>query len=92
MVIDGQLLDALREESWEFRTLESRHRQLEEELAALLRHRALTPLEELHKKELQKQKLLMKDRMAELIRQGQRLSAPARRARSASPGAPPGAV
>ncbi len=88
MVIDGQLLDALREESWEFRTLELRHRQQEEELAVLLRHRSLTPPEELHKKELQKQKLATKDRMTALIHD--RIAHPPSRTRSASRSTAPG--
>jgi uncharacterized protein YdcH (DUF465 family) len=36
-------------------------------LTELVRHRTLTPQEELHKKALQKQKLAIKDRMAMLM-------------------------
>ncbi|MEW6325155.1 MAG: YdcH family protein [Nitrospirota bacterium] len=88
MVIDGHMLEELRQHSREFRTLESRHRQLETELAELIRHRVLTPLEELHKRELQKQKLAAKDRMAQLIREHERAEAPADRLRAVST-APP---
>jgi len=86
------MLRALRESSWEFRTQEARHRELEAELAAMVRHRLLTPTEELHKKELQIQKLAAKDRMAELLRDHRRRDAapPARRA-SADHAMPPGA-
>ncbi len=87
-VIDGQLLEELRQESWEFRTLESRHRQLEAELAELLRHHLLTPQEEFRKKEMQKQKLAAKDRMADLMRGYERASA-SERPRRVLPPSPP---
>ena len=87
-MIDGQLIEKLRQESREFRTLESRHQQLEEELGQLLRHHLLTPQEEFRKKELQKQKLAVKDRMADLIRNYERASASERQRRVVPPSPP----
>jgi uncharacterized protein YdcH (DUF465 family) len=70
-IIGEPQLEAVRRESREFRSLESRHRELETELTELVRHRTLTPQEELHKKELQKHKLAIKDRLTRLL-QGRR--------------------
>jgi uncharacterized protein YdcH (DUF465 family) len=64
---DGQFIERLRRENREFRLLESRHQQLDEELNQLVRHHVLTPDEEVKKKVLQKEKLVTKDRMARLI-------------------------
>jgi len=64
---DGQFIERLRQENREFRLLESRHQQLDEELDQLVRHHVLTPAEEMKKKVLQKEKLVAKDRMARLI-------------------------
>jgi uncharacterized protein len=65
--MDGQFIERLRRENREFRLLESRHRQLDEEIDQLVRHHVLTPDEEMKKKVLQKEKLVAKDRMARLI-------------------------
>jgi uncharacterized protein YdcH (DUF465 family) len=73
-MMDGQLIERLRRENREFRLLESRHRQLDEELNQLVRHHVLTPDEELKKKTLQKEKLVAKDRMARLIHDSQQAS------------------
>jgi len=66
-VTDGRFIERLRQENREFRLLESRHQQLEEELSQLVRHHVLTPDEEVKKKHLQKEKLVTKDRMARLM-------------------------
>jgi uncharacterized protein YdcH (DUF465 family) len=71
---DGQFIEQLRRENRDFRLLESRHRQLDEELNQLVRHHVLTPDEELKKKTLQKEKLVTKDRMARLIHDSQHAS------------------
>jgi uncharacterized protein YdcH (DUF465 family) len=70
-VMDGQFIERLRRENREFRLLESRHNQLDEELQQLIRHHVLTPEEEVKKKMLQKEKLVAKDRMARLIHDSQ---------------------
>jgi hypothetical protein len=87
-MIDGKVIEKLRQENREFRILESRHQQLEEELEQLLRHHLLTPQEEFRKKELQKQKLAAKDRMADLIRHYERALASDGHRRVSPPSAP----
>ena len=69
-------LDEVRRESREFRSLEVRHRDLEAELTGLIRRRTLTPQEELHKKELQKHKLAIKDRLTRLLHDHRRTGGP----------------
>lgn len=68
MVPDGAIVDRLRATSIEFRQLEAAHHRLDHELNDLQRRHVLTPAEELHKKQLQKEKLAKKDQMATLIR------------------------
>lgn len=62
------LADQLRQTNREFKNLEEAHHRLDNELAELQRRHVLTPQEEVVKKHLQKEKLAMKDKMAELIR------------------------
>jgi len=66
-----QITDQLRTSSPEFRELEESHHRLDVELQELLKHHVLTPQEEIIKKQIQKEKLGKKDRMADLIRQYQ---------------------
>ncbi|MFO0705550.1 MAG: YdcH family protein [Nitrospira sp.] len=68
MQTDQGIADELRRMNHEFRTLETTHHRLDGELTELQRRHVLTPQEELTKKQLQKEKLAAKDRMAELIR------------------------
>ncbi|MEW6544436.1 MAG: DUF465 domain-containing protein [Nitrospirota bacterium] len=79
MLTDERIAQRLRESSVEFRELEESHHRLDVELAELQRRHVLTPQEELVKKQIQKEKLAKKDKMAELIRQfresGQRSAA-----------------
>jgi uncharacterized protein YdcH (DUF465 family) len=49
--------------------LERRHLELEQELGGLVKRRVLTPAEEIRKKNVQKEKLAMKDRMTDILRQ-----------------------
>jgi uncharacterized protein YdcH (DUF465 family) len=58
----------LREANSEFRELEESHHRLDAELGELQRRHVLTPQEELLKKQIQKEKLIKKDKMAELVR------------------------
>ena len=69
MLTDSAIAERLRESNHEFRELEDAHRQLDVELEELKKRHVLTPQEEIAKKQLQKEKLAKKDRMAELIRQ-----------------------
>jgi uncharacterized protein YdcH (DUF465 family) len=62
------IAEQLRQSSTEFRELEESHHRLDNELTELQKRHVLTPSEELVKKQLQKEKLIKKDKMAELIR------------------------
>jgi uncharacterized protein YdcH (DUF465 family) len=68
MQAESAITDRLRQSNTEFRTLEASHHRLDTQLADLQRRHVLTPAEEVLKKQLQKEKLAAKDRMAELIR------------------------
>ena len=67
MLTDSMIADRLRLSSYEFRTLEESHRRLDLELIDLQKRHVLTLAEDQSKKQLQKKKLAMKDKMAELI-------------------------
>jgi uncharacterized protein YdcH (DUF465 family) len=67
---DFTRIQHLRNTNQEFVALEQRHRELEEELGEFARRRILTADEEIRKKTVQKQKLLMKDRMNDIVRAG----------------------
>lgn len=69
MLTESAIVERLRESNHEFRELEDAHRRLDLELEELKKRHVLTPQEEITKKELQKEKLAKKDKMAELIRQ-----------------------
>lgn len=67
MTVD-RIAELLRASSLEFRQLEETHHRLDTELAELQKRHVLTPHEELLKKQMQKEKLVKKDKLAELIR------------------------
>ncbi len=69
MVTDEEIAAQLRTSNPEFRELEEAHHRLDAELQELLKNHVLTPQEEVLKKQLQKEKLGKKDRMAWLVRQ-----------------------
>ncbi len=68
MLTDSSIVERLRQSSTEFRELEESHHRLDNELNELQKRHVLTPAEETLKKQLQKEKLQKKDKMAELIR------------------------
>lgn len=68
MLMDNQITALLRESSEEFRDVEEAHHRLDAELNELQKRHVLTPQEEVVKKQIQKEKLAKKDRLAELIR------------------------
>jgi uncharacterized protein YdcH (DUF465 family) len=68
MLTDQKITELLREADPEFRELEESHHRLDAELVELQKRYVLTPQEELVKKQIQKEKLAKKDKMAELIR------------------------
>ena len=66
--IVAMIAEQLRQSSHEFRVLEEAHHRLDLELLQLQKRHVLTPAEELAMKDLHKEKLAKKDKMAELIR------------------------
>jgi uncharacterized protein len=65
---EQEVVESLRKDNEEFRKLLEEHHQLEGLLAEIDKKVYLTPEEEIERKRIQKQKLIKKDRMAELIR------------------------
>ena len=68
MLTDSMIAERLRKSSHEFRVMEEAHHRLDLELIQLQKRHVLTPGEELSMKQLHKEKLAKKDKMAELIR------------------------
>jgi len=66
---EQEIAELLKKENEEFRKLSDEHRDLDGLLAEIDNKRYLTPEEELERKKIQKQKLLKKDRMAEIVRE-----------------------
>jgi uncharacterized protein YdcH (DUF465 family) len=66
---EQEIVENLKQGSEEFRKLMEEHHNLEGILAEIDKKVYLTPEEEIERKKVQKQKLLKKDRMAELIRE-----------------------
>ncbi|TNF55376.1 DUF465 domain-containing protein [bacterium] len=67
--METEIIEALREQNEEYRKLYEEHKKLEEALAEIDKSKYITADEGLKRKEIQKQKLLKKDRMAEIIRE-----------------------
>jgi uncharacterized protein len=65
---EREIVEFLKKENDEFKKLSEEHRSLDVLLAEIDSKRFLTSEEEVERKKLQKQKLLKKDRMAELVR------------------------
>jgi len=63
----SKIMEMLLQHNREFKRLEERHREYEERLEELTRHAFLTPQQEQMEREIKKQKLHTKDRMAEII-------------------------
>ena len=68
MLTDSMIAGRLRQSSHEFRVLEEAHHRLDLELIQLQKRHVLTPADELSMKQLHKEKLAKKDKMAELMR------------------------
>ena len=68
-MIEERIAESLRTSNEEYRELEESHHRLDEELQQLLKRHVLTPQEEILKKQIQKEKLGKKDRMAALVRE-----------------------
>lgn len=66
---DPTLIEQVKKENEEFNQLLREHQEYEEQLDAFNKLRYLTSEQEIEKKQIQKRKLLVKDRMAEILRQ-----------------------
>jgi uncharacterized protein len=66
---EQEIREKLLKEKEEFRKVSEEHHKLDILLAEIDRKVYLTPEEEIERKKLQKQKLLKKDLMAEMIRE-----------------------
>ena len=66
---EQEIAEKLLKENEEFRKVSEEHHKLDDILAEMDRKVYLTPEEEIERKKLQKQKLLKKDLLAEMIRQ-----------------------
>jgi len=66
---EEEVIELLKKENEEFRKIENEHRILDERIMEIDKKIYLTTEEELEKKKLQKQKLVKKDRLAELVRE-----------------------
>jgi len=64
----AMITEQLRQSSHEFRVLEEAHHRLDVELLQLQKRHVLNPAEELAMKDLHKEKLVKKDKMAQMIR------------------------
>ncbi len=65
---DTDVISSLRSENDEYKKLEVEHKRLEVALEEIAKKKYLTSEEEVQKKQIQKQKLQFKDRMAQLVR------------------------
>ena len=68
MLTEDAIVEQLRRSNTEFRELEASRHRLDLELNELQKRHVLTPSEEIEKKRMQKEKLVKKDKLAELIR------------------------
>jgi uncharacterized protein YdcH (DUF465 family) len=66
---ENDVVEILKKENEEFRKLTEEHRSLDTLLSEIDGKRYLTPEEEIERKNIQKQKLSKKDRMAALVRE-----------------------
>lgn len=63
--------EILKNENEEFARIYRKHRELDEQVVELEERRFLTPEEEVLEKKIKKDKLRLKDKMAEMIREYQ---------------------
>ena len=68
MLTEDAIMEQLLHTNTEFRELEESHHRLDLELNELQRRHVLTPHEEIEKKRIQKEKLVKKDKLAEIVR------------------------
>ena len=66
---ENDVVEILKKENEEFRKLTEEHRSLDSLLSEIDSKRYLTPEEEIERKNIQKQKLFKKDKIAEFVRE-----------------------
>lgn len=66
---DDEIAEILKEQNEEYKKLCGEHKKLKQVLTEIDKNKYLTSEEEVERKKIQKQKLLKKDRMAEIIRE-----------------------
>lgn len=65
---EQEIIEKLKQENEEFKRLSAEHKSLDSKLVDIDKKRYLNSDEEIERKKLQKQKLIKKDKMAQLIR------------------------
>lgn len=65
---EADAINTLRDENEEFKKIETEHKKLEISLADIDKKKYLSPEDEMLRKNIQKQKLHFKDKMANLVR------------------------
>lgn len=65
---EQEIIEKLKQEDEEFKKLSQEHKSLDEKLVDIDKKRYLNSDEEIERKKLQKQKLIKKDKMAQLVR------------------------
>jgi ribosomal-protein-alanine N-acetyltransferase len=73
---EDKVMEELMKGSFEFRKLYREHVNLDNQVSKMTRRKVLTPEEELHRKQLQVEKLKTKDRMEDMIRARRRSGSP----------------
>ena len=67
MEIEQNLLNKLVSENSKFKTLYNKHNELKSQVEALNNRKFLTPVQEVERKNLQKQKLISKDQLMAIV-------------------------
>ena len=65
---EADAINTLRDENEEFKKIAAEHKKLEISLADIDKKKYLSPADEMLRKNIQKQKLHFKDKMANLVR------------------------
>lgn len=65
---EQEIIEKLKQENEEFKKLSQEHKSLDDKLVDIDKKRYLNSDEEIERKKLQKQKLIKKDKMAQLVR------------------------
>jgi uncharacterized protein len=71
MEINEDLLEKLRKENHEFKKIHDQHSKLKSRVEELNKIKMMTPDQEMERKKHQKEKLILKDRMGEIVNQHQ---------------------